>query len=101
MFNLMRTEEEPRRIEEALDQAILDLGNYPSHSKEYGAIATNVKVLAEATAVDKTAHKKLSVSPDTMAAIGANLLGILMILNHERAHVLTSKAMSHLPKLKI
>jgi hypothetical protein len=101
MFNLKRTYEEPRRLEEALDHAVSDLGNYPSHSKEYTQIAAAVKVLAEANAVDQTTYKRPSVSPDTMATIGANLLGILMVLNYERAHVLTSKAMSMLHRIKM
>jgi hypothetical protein len=101
MFNLKRPDEELRRLEEALDRAIMDLGNYPSHSKEYAAIATSVRVLAEANTVDQTAYKKPSVSPETMATIGANLLGILMVLNYERAHVLTSKAMSMLHRIKM
>lgn len=32
------------------------------------------------------------VSPDTWAAIGGNLLGILLIVNYERTHVLVSRA---------
>jgi hypothetical protein len=101
MFNLKRTDEEPRRFEEVLDHILSDLGNYPSHSKEYTAIAANARVLAEAVAVDKTAHKRPSVSPETLAAIAANLAGILMVLNFERGHVLTSKAMSMLHRIKV
>jgi len=101
VFSLKKNEEELRRLEEALDRAILDLGNYPSNSKEYASIANAVKVLAEANAVDQTTYKRPSVSPETMATIGANLVGILMILNYERAHVLTSKAMQFIVKTKI
>jgi hypothetical protein len=34
------------------------------------------------------------VKKDTMAVIGGNLLGILMILKHERMDIITSKALS-------
>jgi len=33
------------------------------------------------------------VSRDTLAVIGANLLGILMIIKHENVNVITSRAM--------
>ena len=34
------------------------------------------------------------ISPDTMAIIAGNLLGIVLILEHERAHVITTKALA-------
>lgn len=40
-----------------------------------------------------------SVSKDTMATIGANLLGILMILKHERMDIITSKALNFVMKV--
>lgn len=102
MFSLTKNNEEPPRpLEEALRTAVSDLGMHSSHSKEYSTIAANIKVLAEANATDQVTYKKLSVSPETKASIAANLLGILIILNHERAHVLTSKAMQQLAKIRI
>lgn len=41
------------------------------------------------------------VSPDTVAIIIANLAGIALILNYEHIHVVTSKALSFITKLKI
>jgi hypothetical protein len=43
---------------------------------------------------------KKSVSPDTLAIVLGNLAGIIMILNHERAHVVVSKALGFVMKLK-
>lgn len=40
------------------------------------------------------------VKPDTLALIAGNLAGIMMIVGHERAHVVTSKALSFVSKLK-
>jgi len=39
------------------------------------------------------------ISMDTWATIGANLLGIIVILNHERAHVIASKSFGFVKKL--
>lgn len=41
------------------------------------------------------------VSRDALAGIGANLLGILMIIKHESVNVITSKALSFVIKSKI
>jgi hypothetical protein len=36
---------------------------------------------------------------DTWATIGANLAGIIIILNHERAHVIATKSLGLVRKL--
>jgi hypothetical protein len=43
---------------------------------------------------------KPKISYETWATIGANLLGIGMILMHERAHVVATKALGFVSKLK-
>lgn len=40
-----------------------------------------------------------SISMDTWATIAANLAGIFIILNHERAHVIASKSFGFVKKL--
>lgn len=39
------------------------------------------------------------VSPDTLASVTANLLGIGIIVGHERVHIVTSKALGFIKKL--
>jgi hypothetical protein len=48
----------------------------------------------------KEAEKPSRVSPDTMLTVGANLVGILLIIRHEHVNVISSKAMSTLMKPK-
>lgn len=57
-------------------------------------------LLNDMTMVKDKIESKTKISPDTKAVVGANLLGILMVLNHERANVIASKAMSLLTKMK-
>lgn len=42
----------------------------------------------------KEEESSYRVKPDTLALIVANLFGIVLILKHERADIITSKAMS-------
>jgi hypothetical protein len=40
------------------------------------------------------------VSPDTMALVAGNLLGILIIVAYERNHVMVSKGLGHILRTK-
>ena len=44
-------------------------------------------------------REKNRVSKETLATIAANVLGIVVILNHERAHVIASKAFGLVKKI--
>lgn len=48
----------------------------------------------------KAQMAKKRVSPDTMAIVAGNLVGILVIVWHERANVVTSKAVNFVMKLR-
>lgn len=41
------------------------------------------------------------ISPDTTALVVANLAGILLILNHERLDIISSKALSFISKVRV
>lgn len=44
---------------------------------------------------------KWKISPDTLLIVGGNLLGILLILNFEKADIITSKALSFVLKGRV
>lgn len=46
-------------------------------------------------------EQKRSLSPDTIANVAANLLGIGVICNFEKVHVITSKALGFVSKLRL
>lgn len=41
------------------------------------------------------------ISPDTLLIVGANLLGILLILNHERLDIISTKALGFVIKGRV
>lgn len=61
----------------------------PTH-EDYIARLDQLERLYKLKAQDKPER----VSRDTLAVIGGNLLGILIIVGHERMHAITSKAFS-------
>lgn len=87
-----------RKPNEALDFALKNaIEALPQHqitSAEYAKILNHVDKL-HAMQVEET---KWNVSPDTVAMIAANLLGILIIVSYEHSHALVTKAISLIPK---
>lgn len=47
----------------------------------------------------KEIEDRRRVSPDTVAAIAANVVGILLIIGHERISVISTKALGFIPKV--
>lgn len=43
-------------------------------------------------------QKSSQISKDTIAIVGANLVGILLVIRHEHVNVITSKAMNMVQK---
>ncbi len=77
-----------------IDRALAELSKLPIESEEYAKAIKNIEVLSTARA-----HKANdSISTDTLLIVGANILGILMVLNYEQAHIVTSKAVSFIIK---
>lgn len=84
------------QIETVLDDEILDLlGNIRQECKnteDYAKMVDKLSTLYEL-------RNKSRISKETMATIGANIIGILVVLSHERAHVITSKAFGFVKKI--
>lgn len=82
--------------QDLIDTAKSQLFVHDADSKEYDDILNQIERLHKLLLKDKEA----SISPDVVLTVAANLLGILLILNHERLNVVTSKAMSFVIKAK-
>lgn len=81
-----------REITRLVDQ----LCSLPADSKEYAAVTDNIKILCEA----REKKDPSSISTEMLLSIGANLIGLLVILNFEKTGIITSKALSFLWKSK-
>ena len=83
---------EIRRMEEAIADTDGD-------SKEYYRLLVHLEKLYEIR--DKNEKKfKFDVDSNTLVTAGSSLLGILLILQHERLHAVASKALGFITKLK-
>jgi membrane-associated HD superfamily phosphohydrolase len=91
-----RIQTKPTVLDETIDAALAELKDIKTTDPAYQTTMNSVKELYKLK--EQTTPKR--VSPDTMAMIFGNLAGIVLILNYEQAHVVTSKALSFVLKSK-
>ena len=84
-------------LQKQIDAAEMLLNSHDVLSPEHDKIIIQIKKLYELQSANKTGFK---VSPDAMVAALASIGGILIIVNYEHVHVLASKAISFVPKVK-
>lgn len=116
-------------LDETITKLIEAMSGHDAHAKEFTTMTDNLKTLMEARKIDTDRIKVLTeaiklesenskllaevrkidddiiarntISRDTLALIGGNLAGIVMILSFEHANVLTSKALAHIIKIRL
>lgn len=86
MFN--RKPADPH-LDEAIDSVYADLKGFHAQEESHSKVVDQLTALYKL----KETNSKSKISPDTIAIISGNLLGIVMIVGYERANVITSKAM--------
>jgi hypothetical protein len=89
-------QKEKTDLELEIDRLVLELKKHKPNSEEYATVISQLKELSKIQKEQSPA----SVSPDTKVMAAVNLAGIVMILKHETAHVIASKAISFVPKLR-
>lgn len=84
-------------LEVAVNRAIRSLNVYEAGSEEYREALDALVKLHKM----KEDEKPNPVSKDTLIIVGANLLGILMVISHEHVNVVTSRAIGLLLKPRL
>jgi hypothetical protein len=85
-------------LQELIDHAQAQLDSYEPDAPEYDKILDQIERLYKLQSREKETSR---VSPDVIVTVIANLAGIALILNHERLHVVTSKALGFVVKSKL
>ena len=81
-------------FDKEVDRILALMSNMEPSSEDYKKAAESLKTLCEARA-KKPAHL---IEPEAIVAALSSLLGIVLILQHERLHVVTSRAISFVRK---
>lgn len=82
-------------LETLIDETIADIQRHEVGSMEYEVAVDTLVKLYELKAKDKPQR----ISPDTLATVAANLLGIAIIVVFEQNHIMTSKSLNFIRKL--
>lgn len=77
-----------------IEATLVKMKDLTKESAEYGKMLEHVIKLHKL----KAEEKPKKVTPDTALIVTANIVGIVAILNHERLHPITSKAMAFVAK---
>lgn len=97
MFN-RKPKTEETQLDVAINTLYGEMAGFQGESKEYAQLT---KQLSKLHKLQKEQNApKWNVSADTLVLAGANILGIAMIVGHERAHVVTSKAIAFIQKTR-
>lgn len=83
------------KLDEVIDAALLELSRFTPDQKEYAQALDQVVKLNQ---LKKDNNPSQQISYDTLAVVAGNLLGIVMIVGHERASIVTSKALGFVMK---
>jgi hypothetical protein len=95
VFN-QKPAKQPYGLQRLIDDLILDMREQDSSSDEYVLMTDQLVKLYALKEIDPPRR----VSPDTALLVFGNLLGILIIVQHERTNVVTSKALGLLMRLR-
>jgi hypothetical protein len=97
MFTKRPVPFEIEKLNEAIDDIYRSLAGLDAESEEYGKASDQLVKLMK---LKKEYTPSRWPSSDTMALAAANLLGIGIIVGYERAHVVTSKALGFVGRMK-
>lgn len=94
MFN-RKTDTNDQLLNETIERVMQDMKSEEPNTEKFAQMREQLTELYKI----RNETRSRRVSPDTLATIGANLLGIGIIVGHERTHIVTSKALGFIRKL--
>jgi hypothetical protein len=86
----------PTHLEQVIDQLLTKLEDTAPESDDYARIVDQLAKLHNLLPKNEP-----FVKPDVVIGAATNLIGILAILNYERVHIITSKAVGFVLKSRL
>ena len=87
--------QEKEKLSIAIDQLLNEMLTYGPDSPEYPELLERLEKINN---IRRSRNFTKGVSPDTMALVAGNLIGILIIVGYEQKHVMVSTAQKLLLK---
>lgn len=98
MFNKNKTEKNRPGLEKAIDDALIELAGLQADTEEFNKVLDKIERLYKLRAPEQEPAKPVSM--DTIVAVAGNLAGIILIINHEKLHVISTKAVQFVGKFR-
>lgn len=86
----------PSKLDETIDEVLQHMAGSEVDSEEHDKMMTKLERLIKLQGEE---HRG-GISPDTLAIVAGNLLGILTIVAYEQKHVMVSKALGLILRTK-
>jgi hypothetical protein len=83
-------------LQDVIDVLQARLIELDPNNEEYKKLVDKLSMLYAA----KKGNAPARVSPDAIVAAAASIIGVLLIINHERVGIVTSKALGFIPKVR-
>lgn len=92
-----KTQTEPTALETEIARLLSRAAGMSPESDEYAKIATQIVALHKLKEAE-TSYKR--VSYDELVKVAGSLVGVLAVINYERIHVITTKALGFVMKTR-
>jgi hypothetical protein len=96
MFRDKEIPKHQRMLDDELVRILAVLSVHPADSEEYAKLMKS----AERVHALMDIQKPSPLSRETLLTVGANILGILLIIKHEDVNVITSKALGFVIRVR-
>lgn len=84
------------KLDQTIDVLLTDMIAEPYVPEDFAKQSATLSVLYKLREIEDRSRPSM----DTMLIVGANILGIVIIVGYEHAHVVTSKAAAFIMRLK-
>lgn len=85
---------EQRPIDKEVDRVLSVMKGMDPKDEDYATVVQNLKVLCEA----RSKKAAFPIEPEAILNAAASILGIVLILQYERLHVVTTRAINFVRK---
>lgn len=90
VFNPFASNEEPYDLIPEMKRLLDHLETTPRDTEEYTTVIGHLETLIK---LHESTRSQKRVSPDKLVDAAVSVLGLLLVVNHERIHVITTKAL--------
>jgi len=96
-MSIIKWSKRTNNLKKEIESVLIYMRTLSPDSAEYTAAAKNLEILCNTQGKDKDRR----ISPDTIAVVAGNIVGIVIIVWYEQLNVISSKALSLIIKGRV